>query len=113
MSKEEYDTTEYRKYNKELCLNIVNQIVEYKKHDYYLLGIVGISESPSCDTLLQRGVFMEELFAQLKEKNINLATFDIQADYSDDNCKNTENRFNTWLSSRLNFYNLLDSGLLK
>lgn len=106
MSKEEYDTTDYRKYNKKLCLSIVSQIAEYKKHDYHLLGIVGISESPSCDTLLHRGVFMEELFAQLKEKKIDLVTFDIQSDYSQDNFQNTEDQFKTWLSSRNNFNNI-------
>jgi predicted secreted protein len=114
MSKEEYDTTDYRKYNKELCLNIVNQIAEYKKHDYQLLGIVGISESPSCDTILQKGVFMEELFTQLKEKKIDLDTFDIQADYTQDNCKNTEDGFKKWLSSKINYTNLPeDNSLLK
>lgn len=100
MSKEAYDTADYRKYAKVICLNVVDQIVEYKKHDYHLLGIVGISESPSCDILLQKGVFMEEFFAQLKEKKIEIDAFDIHADYSQDNCKNTEAKFKTWLASK-------------
>lgn len=101
MSRDEYDTADYRKHVRTSCQNVVDQIAEYQKHDYHLLGLVGIAESPSCDTLLEQGVFMEEFFVQLKEKKIKLDTFDIHADYSQTNCQNTEDGFKAWLLSKL------------
>ncbi|MBC3887839.1 hypothetical protein GH810_05900 [Acetobacterium paludosum] len=100
-SKAEYDTVAFRKHAGTLSLSIVEQLAEYHKNGYQLLGIVGISESPSCDTLFEKGVFMEEFFAQLQAREIALEPFDIAADYGQDKCENTEDRFKTWLAARI------------
>lgn len=81
MTKEEYDTVEYRTICKELAEKVVVQMKEYIINDYKIIGLIGISNSPSCDTLGNQGVFMEELQKLMKEKDIKLETFDIPSDY--------------------------------
>lgn len=57
------------------------QVNEYLKHDFDLVGIIGVNRSPSCgvDTTSENnlevdgmGVFMDRLNSALKDKNINI-----------------------------------------
>ena len=69
-TKEEYDTPDYRTLCQQLAAPLVKQVVDYRNNGYQILGLLGIGESPSCDTLGDRGVFMEELIKQLEKKTL-------------------------------------------
>lgn len=81
MTKEEYDTEEYRTVCKDLVINIINQMKEYVQNGYDIIGLLGIEASPSCDTLGNKGIFMEELQGLLTVEDIQLSSFDIPEDY--------------------------------
>jgi predicted secreted protein len=74
MTYEEYNTSEYRKHCREILTPVLNQAIEYLKHDYELAGVLGIQSSPSCDPTRGRGVFMEELNDLFAENGITLKT---------------------------------------
>ncbi|SHK24057.1 Predicted secreted protein [Geosporobacter subterraneus DSM 17957] len=81
MTKQEYDTEAYRRHSREILGIILKQFQEYLNHGYQIVGILGIQGSPSCDTLKQKGVFMEELLAMLGEQGTHVKTFDVPEDY--------------------------------
>jgi predicted secreted protein len=81
LTKEEYDTPDYRVHCRELAAEPIKQIREYIRQGYEIVGLLGIEESPSCDTLRKRGVFMEELLSLLAAESIELKTFDILEAY--------------------------------
>jgi len=72
MTYEEYDTKEYRNHCKEILQPVIEQLIEYKRCDYDIVGILGIQSSPSCD--MTRGVFMEELKKLFNEHQIPIET---------------------------------------
>ncbi|USK54490.1 hypothetical protein LIS82_23545 [Cytobacillus solani] len=72
MTYEEYDNEEYRQHCRKILLPVLEQLMEYKKCDYQITGILGIQSSPSCD--MTRGVFMEELKKLFSEQQIAIAT---------------------------------------
>lgn len=80
-TKEEYDTPAYRVLCQQLVAPLVKQVVEYHNNGYRILGLLGIGESPSCETLGVQGIFMEELMKQLEEKDIILKCIDIPESY--------------------------------
>lgn len=82
-NKEQYDNLEYRNACSDLARDVASQIKEYVTQSYNIVGIVGIEESPSCDILRNRGIFMEELFELLDKENIKLSCFEISEDYED------------------------------
>lgn len=56
------------------CIKLINDIVlpymlEFKKNNYEMKGIIGIRKSPSCDT---QGVFFQELKKQMNANDINM-----------------------------------------
>lgn len=77
----EYDTPVYRAHCRELAAEPVKQVREYVKQGYQIVGLLGIQESPSCDTTRRRGVFMEELLRLLEAEPIQLRTYDIPESY--------------------------------
>ncbi|WP_291570153.1 CD3072 family TudS-related putative desulfidase [Clostridium sp. UBA4548] len=83
MSKEEYDSKEYR----ELCKNLFKPVLEdikiYLKSGYNLLGILGINESPTCSITKERGIFMEEILEALEKENIKINYFEIPTTYTE------------------------------
>ena len=81
LTREEYDTTGYRAHCCELAAEPAKQIQEYDKQGYQIVGLLGIQESPSCDTMRRRGIFMEELLGLLAAASIHLRTFDIPESY--------------------------------
>lgn len=100
-TKEEYDTPEYRKLCKELALRLVEQMVEYRKHGYKIIGLLGICQSPSCDTMGKKGIFMEELFMLLEKENLQLPTFDIPEDYREGEADGAVKQFENFVKEKL------------
>lgn len=82
MSKEEYDTSEYR----ELCGKLVENQSDYlealRKGGCTLVGIIGIEESPTCSYSGEGGVFAEELRSQTPFSD--LPVIDVPANYHED-----------------------------
>lgn len=77
MNKAEYDSAEYRTLCRDLFTPILEDIKKYLSEDYSLVGIMGINESPSCSITGERGIFMEEIFAMLNEKDIDINHLEI------------------------------------
>ncbi len=74
---EEYNTDEYRNLCKQLASLHIPQIKEYLNNGYLCQGIIGIQNSPTCSISNQRGVFMEEIFEELKRQDISLEAFEV------------------------------------
>lgn len=83
MTKEEYDTGDYRKITRRIGEETVKIIKEYLANDYKILGIIGINESPTCSITGNKGIFIEELFKLLEANHIELPFIDIPVDYYD------------------------------
>jgi len=81
MTKKEYDTLEYRSICRKLATGVVHQMKEYLNNSYEIIGLLGIGGSPSCDTLGEKGVFIEELVNLMNAENIHLDYFDIPECY--------------------------------
>ena len=77
MSKEEYDSPEYRTLCRDLFIPILEDIKKYLAQDYSLVGIMGINESPTCSITGNRGIFMEEIFSMLNGESIDINHFEI------------------------------------
>lgn len=84
MSKEEYDTEEFRNLCKNISQDTIQIMKEYKESDYNIIGIIGINHSPSCSINGSKGILMEELFRSLDDAGIILDKIDVSVDYSDD-----------------------------
>lgn len=82
-TKEAYDYKEYRNLCDSLSESVISEMKVYLENDYQIIGLIGIEESPTCDTNRNRGIFMEELYHKLKENNINLPSLDIPEDYNE------------------------------
>lgn len=80
-TKADYDTPKFRQLCKTLLENPMKQIKEYMDHDYKIIGILGINESPTCSVLKERGILMEEFESALSEANIQLPTLGVPTDY--------------------------------
>lgn len=80
-SKEEYECLEYRTLCKNLTSYVMSDIKEYINNDYKILGIIGINESPTCSITNTRGIFMEELFKEFEDNNINIPYIEVPAEY--------------------------------
>jgi len=71
-----------------LARSVVYQILEYRKHGFDVLGIVGINRSPSCGVettsrnsreVAGRGVFMEALLREMKRSKVPARMLGIKA----------------------------------
>lgn len=83
MSKEQYDTSEFRTINRNIAKDAINIVKEYLNNGYEVLGIIGINESPTCSINGQSGILMEEILNLLRKENINLKVIDVPTDYHD------------------------------
>lgn len=81
LTKEQYDSPEYRSTCRNLAETIVQQVKEYQKYGYEIVGVIGIEESPTCDTGSTGGIFMEELRAGLAVESITVNAIDIPEKY--------------------------------
>ena len=97
--KEQFDNPFYRRHCKSIFENFVDQIKEYQKNDYEILGLIGIDGSPSCGvsetcsgnwcgemmneadylekmktlkTINSQGVFIEEIHKALQAEYIQI-----------------------------------------
>ncbi|MFD3157043.1 CD3072 family TudS-related putative desulfidase [Haloimpatiens sp. FM7330] len=84
MSKEEYDTPQYRELCRNLFLPILEDIKKYIENGYELQTIIGINQSPTCSITGKRGVFMDEIFKILEKENIHIDSLEIPTDYTED-----------------------------
>jgi len=73
MTREQYDTPDYRAHSRAILQPIVEQLKTYQQYGYELIGGLGIATSPSCDP--GYGVFMEELHRLIDENGIQLDYF--------------------------------------
>ena len=96
-TKEEYDTPPYRVLCQQLPAPLIKQLEDYDQQGYQIIGLLGISQSPSCDTLSEKGIFMEELMDQLEKKNIRLRCFDVPESYLEGEDVETELRLKAFL----------------
>lgn len=101
MSKEKYDTPEYRELCSSISNEIINDLVEYIKNDYKIIGIIGIKHSPTCSISKERGIFMEELFKMLDGNNIKISYIEVPEEYPSSNeaITNMENLLSSILKS--------------
>ncbi|NLY08352.1 MAG: hypothetical protein GXZ11_00405 [Tissierellia bacterium] len=83
MSKVQYSTTEYRALCHICAVETVEIIKHYKSEGYKIMGIIGIEQSPTCSISGEQGIFMEELFEELKTHGIELSTIDVPTIYQD------------------------------
>ncbi|MGL5869012.1 CD3072 family TudS-related putative desulfidase [Clostridium chrysemydis] len=85
MTKEEYDTKEYRKLCKGIAKDLLTEVLMYINHGYKIKGIIGINESPTCSITGNRGILMEEIFNLFSENNIELKFLEVSTSYEEEN----------------------------
>ncbi len=83
MTKQQYETEDFRRLNKGIASDAVGIIKEYINSGYNVLGVIGINESPTCSINGEKGIFMEELLCSLSEEDIKLRLIDVPSDYYD------------------------------
>lgn len=83
MSKEEYDTEDFRTLCKSIAEDTIVLIKEYMENGYKILGLIGINHSPTCSIYGRQGIFMEELDKLLRANSIEITSLDVPTDYSD------------------------------
>lgn len=83
MTKQEYDTKEYRELCRNLCVPILDDIREYINNGYEFCGVVGINESPTCSISGDRGIFMEEIIIILEKEGVDIKTYEIDSNYNE------------------------------
>lgn len=81
MTKEQYDTEDYRKLCRSLSDHTIAIINNYLKNDYKIVGIIGINHSPTCSIKCGEGVFMEELLKKIKNLSLEIPTTDVSTAY--------------------------------
>ncbi len=105
MTKEEYDTKEFRKLCKEISKDTIAIMKEYLDNGYNIVGLIGINDSPTCSIMGIKGILMEELLYLCKEENIELNLLDVPTDYHDgEKGKEFINRLKGLISSLKGYY---------
>lgn len=98
-TKEKYETPEYRAHCKKLAKGAMEIIKHYLEADIYVIGIIGVGSSPTCDISgKENGIFMEELKKILSSENVHLPYLDISEEFQEDadNSKELKNLKN-WI----------------
>ncbi|WFD09392.1 CD3072 family TudS-related putative desulfidase [Tepidibacter hydrothermalis] len=80
-SKDEYDNKDYRKICKAIAYEVVEDIEKYINNSDKVVGIIGISGSPTCSYNKNKGILFEEIFYLLNEKNISIPILNVPTDY--------------------------------
>lgn len=83
MTKEEYDTKEYRRLCKNISIDTIDIMKEYIENDYEIVGLMGVDESPTCSITNYKGIFMEELLDLINKNNLNIKLLDVPVYYKD------------------------------
>ena len=72
----------------QMAKDVVHQILEYKRHDFEILGIIGADRSPSCGVnttsidnkeIEGKGLFIDSLTKSLKEHKFSINVVGIKA----------------------------------
>lgn len=85
MSYEEYhNLPDFRQECQRLLQPMIHQIQAYQAEGYHYLGVIGIHESPNCSISGQRGVLMEEFFAECHKAQIGTNFLEVPTWYSED-----------------------------
>ncbi|TET57636.1 hypothetical protein E3J51_02400 [Candidatus Bathyarchaeota archaeon] len=74
-TREEYDTKEYRQCCRRIAASAVKQLEELLKENVKIIAILGIKNSPTCETensTTEVGILMEELMFAMKKKGITI-----------------------------------------
>lgn len=71
MSKDEYDTPEYRSLCEKLAREVVSDLKEMIEYGVELEFLHGINESPTCSITGKIGILMEYLIPMMNEEGIN------------------------------------------
>lgn len=94
-----YNTEEFNKHCSELTQNVVKQIIDIKKAGYEVVAIMGIEHSPSCCVNYiytnkgmekRKGLFIEKVYNQLLENNIDIPMIGINRKYIKKSCEELE-----------------------
>lgn len=85
MTYEEYrNLPDFRQECQRLLQPMIQQIQAYQAEGYQYLGVIGIHESPNCSISGQRGVLMEEFFAECHKAQIGTNFLEVPTWYSED-----------------------------
>lgn len=81
-SREEMDTPSFRGYCRKLAKSAADLMEEYAKNGFKVVGFLGKRGSPTCNVLenrgLRRGIFVEELERELKERSLKFPLLDFE-----------------------------------
>lgn len=83
MTKEEYDTKEYRRLCKNISIDTIDIMKEYIENDYVIVGLIGVDESPTCSITNYKGIFIEELLDLINKNNLDVTLLDVPVYYKD------------------------------
>lgn len=100
MTKEEYDTEEYRKVCKNISIDTIGIMKEYIENGYEIAGLIGVNESPTCSIRNSKGIFIEEILELMNKSNLDIKLLDVSVDYIDGE---NNSKFITELIDFLNF----------
>lgn len=81
MTKEAYTTTTYIDLCVKLSKDQLDTLLDYKNNDYSILGLIGIGDSPTCDTQGKEGVFMEIFLKLCSVHGNTIKSIDINETY--------------------------------
>lgn len=82
-TKEQYNTSTFRKHCRKIAEDAAKQIQEYQKCGIRLKLVIGVAGSPSCNisdnqNIENSGIFMEELHHALSERGISAPFYGIR-----------------------------------
>ncbi len=100
MTKQEYDTEDYRGLCRELLKPIIIQLEFYISSDYNMVGIIGIDESPTC-SLDSKGILMEEFYKSLEEHHIELSNIAVPTTYRENVETCFSEKLGMWLDKNM------------
>jgi predicted secreted protein len=80
-TKEEYDNKDYRNICRDIAYEVVDDIEKYINNSNKVLGIIGISNSPTCSYNENKGILFEEIFYLLNERSISIPVLNIPTNY--------------------------------
>lgn len=83
MSKEDYNTTEYKDLCHALAQKVIEDIRGFVADDVSIDILHGINESPTCSITAKRGHFMEVLIPLLRQESIPFKCVEVMADYTE------------------------------
>lgn len=89
-TREKYDTKEYRQCCRRIAASSVNQLEELLKDNVRILAILGVKNSPTCETentTTKAGILMEELTLAMKKRGITIPNYSLSVKRISDTVK--------------------------